>query len=105
MKNEKIDNISKYMILYSLLTEISTKKNNQRAVDNKIEEFSPYKRTEARKDKPDEKVTKITWLRNEIGHTSQKDFDLNNLRKEIDDHLNPLFEILKKSLIKYVFDK
>jgi hypothetical protein len=102
MKNKEMDNISKYVILYSLLIE---KFEKQKAVDNKIEEFSSYKRTEIRKDKPDERVTKITWLRNEIGHTSQKDFDLTKLQKEIDEHLNPLFEILKKALIKYVFDK
>lgn len=102
MTNKEMDNISKYIILYSLLIE---KFKTQNAADNKIEEFSSYKRTEIRKDKPDERVTKITWLRNEIGHTSQKDFDLDKLRKEIDEHLNPLFEILKKALIKYIFDK
>jgi len=79
MKNKEMDNISKYVILYSLLIE---KFKTQNAVDNKIEEFSSYRRTEIRKDKPDERVTKITWLRNEIGHTSQKDFDLTKLQKE-----------------------
>jgi len=104
MKNEKMDNISKYVILYSLLIE---KFKTQNAADNKIEEFSEYRQTEDGKDQQGnpKKMTKITWLRNEIGHTSQKDFDLDRLRKEIDEHLNPLFRILKETLMKYVFDK
>ncbi len=108
-ENKEMDNISKYVILYSLLMEASGKggKNNQNKVDDAIKEFSKYRQTEVGKDqqgKP-KKMTKITWLRNEIGHTSQKDFDLDKLRKEIDEYLNPLFEILKRTLVKYVFNK
>lgn len=117
-ENKEIDNISKYMILYSLLAEICESqsslgdpignRNGQQArIDRFLLQLNPARKlvpstntNKSGKLPPDE--TEITFWRNQIGHSKGTKLDLKQLQSNINIHLDDLFFTLKQAITRFV---
>ncbi|GEM_PF-6607383 len=89
------DNIGKYVMLYSMLTALL---GNQKEVDTFIRRVYPEV-LERKTTLPKMHFTETiyTYLRNQIGHTSDQ-VKVHELNKEVDRHLEGLAKVVKKSL-------
>lgn len=88
------DIIAKYMFLYGIIYDIKNSSQNQ--VDLYIESIEPNieKRNSTDSRNPDKKITKYTWLRNEIGHPTSTT-DIKAIETEITEVCDDFAEIVR----------
>lgn len=92
------DKVARYLLLYSLLYDI---KGSQRSVDSYIRQREPKVKMCPSTKNSKKCETTYTWWRNQVEHM-QKNTNINEVTKNIEDLVNPLnklvFEAVKKIL-------
>lgn len=91
------DIIARYMFLYGIIYYIKNSSQNQtdayiRSIDPNVEE-----RTSTNPRTPGKQITKYTWLRNEIGHTTAAT-DIKKVEKEITEVCDTFAELVKGAI-------
>ncbi|WP_379969132.1 methylamine utilization protein MauJ [Ectobacillus sp. sgz5001026] len=88
------DIITRYMFLYGIIYHI--KNSSQNLVDAYVRSINPNieERTSTNPRTLGKQITKYTWLRNEIGHTTAAT-DIKNVEKEITDVCDTFAELVK----------
>jgi len=99
-QNSTLDSIAKYMLFYSLLTEIF---GDQEKADDFIINHSTFQKNIPKRGR-EGKQTEISWLRNEIGHASPS-ITLEVIKGNVESDLPYLELLLKKAISRLIMQE